>query len=114
MTAVEQAAQKIANTMVGNKVDKQVAFDPAVILVIIQIIQDILTVYQDCNVTPPAALAQWKEFGLITRWRLRRIIKKNVDDSEVYETIGLQIFNAMKSYSSTATEDDAKALFAEV
>ena len=113
MAVLELAAQRVANTMVSEKVDKKLALDPVTIQVIIEIIIDLITLYQNCRKTPQEALVEWKSLSLLERWKLRRVIKRRVDDEEVYNAIGDKIFNGIKNLGVEATELDAVNMFAE-
>jgi hypothetical protein len=95
-----ELANKVAkNLNEKQKIEKAVAFDPAIIMVIIQVIQLIVENLKNCNLFNPIpnnpnlpALEVCKDPGLMQRFMLKRIIYKSgvqsrVDARKVYDAV---------------------------
>jgi hypothetical protein len=113
MKTVESKAKAVA-TKLGGKLGHEAAFDPSMILVIIQIIQQVLAAIQACKKPPSAVTKMAESPAPFQRFKLRRIVRDQIDDPDFYAAHGDDITDAVLHVGSTVTADEASHLFAEV
>jgi len=110
---ITDLANKVAkNLNEKQKVDKVVAFDPAIIMVIIQTIQLIIESLKNCNLFSPIpnkenlpALEVCKDPSPIHRFLLKRIIYKSGVQSRVDAR---KVYDAVLDTGRTLKNDDLK------
>lgn len=112
LKATTATANAVAQKLAG-KVGNEAAFDPSTILVIIQIIQQVMAALKDCK-KPASAVAKTAESpGPFQRFKLRRIVREQLDDDGFYRSHGEDIAEAVLHAGVTLTESEAKHLMAE-
>jgi hypothetical protein len=111
MSVIEDKAQKVARKL--EPVDPGFAFDPAMILVIAQVVMEVIKAIQACKKPPAELPAMAKRPGVLGRWHVRRAIQKEMKDKELRGMVGPRMVNAVLDVGSETTEEEAKAMFAE-
>jgi hypothetical protein len=115
MSPIQTEAMLIANDMNQTQnVSKALVLDPMLIISIVGLIVDIVKAYIECQQSASQAQSSMTDPGLIERWRLRRAIRSHIDDSEVQEAIGQQLFQSTLNVSKTLTVQNVTDMFAEV
>lgn len=114
MSVIERLANDVAADMAQHEPIKKVAIDPFTISIIITIISELIKLYQNCNKTPAATAASMQAPGLIERWRLRRVIRKHVDDDEAHQALGGRMFQSTLVVAKGVQESDVQSMFEEV
>lgn len=96
-----------ANELAGQlKVDKVVAFDPATILLIMQIIAGVIQMLYYCHNSDKSAVAFAKRPGIWGRWRLSRYLRKNLKGHPMLKDHIPQLESSIESMGATLTEDE--------
>jgi len=114
MSILENKANLVCTEMQSSGVDKTIAFDPFIILMIVQIIVSIVEFYfQHCKKTPSLTLSSMQNPGILERWHLRRIIRDHVADAEMNSFISPKLTDAYLKVAKTLTEEDVNQMFEE-
>lgn len=95
-------------------VKKSVAFDPTIILTIMQVI---MTLIQDCdlfNRKPEDVQNRLKKLGPFERWALRSQVRAAIDDNRMFKLYGAQIVNSLIEVGPSLTAEDIKTTIEEV
>lgn len=112
MNNLNLAANEVALLLNKESKDNKVSFDPATILVIIKILTEVIRLYKGCKANPDDVVKEWNNAGMIKRWKLRRLVSKNLDTNtrkyskEVYNSVleygknlstsrGLELYNSV-------------------
>lgn len=114
MKEIENQANQIAGMIVDDGEDEAVFFDLATILLIISIITAVYRLWKECNKKPLEALAEAKNPGIVARWRLRRLVRQNVDDEEFNNRYARKITNNILKYGLSLNEEKIKLSYMEV
>jgi len=105
--AIEKAAQKASERM---DAPDAVKFDPATLLVIIQVILELAKLMQACKPTAKQAKQAMNDPGILGRLALRNAVSKHARGGFAYRN---QVREAILSVASEATEEDARAIMAK-
>lgn len=79
----------IAHQVAAKIDDKVVGLDLTMIATIISIIAAVFEMWQKCKATPST------EMDVLRRWHLRKIIRAKINDEEMHEHVGHQIYTAL-------------------
>lgn len=111
MSLLEEKAYQIFADAKGE--DKTtVVFDPLTILAIINVISQVIKLYQNCQKTPAQAQAHMSGIGWWNRWKLSRIVNRTVpNDSSVNVD---EVYNALLNHVKGVTVEDLGRLYNEV
>jgi hypothetical protein len=113
MSKFQEKAEAISADM-GDGGVSTVALDPFTISVIVQVLSELVKLYMQCRKTPAEATVSMRDPGLIERWRLRRVIKKHLDDDEVHGVMGSKLFSAVLRSAAAVSADDVAAMYKEL
>ncbi len=114
MSIIEKLANDVASDMVKTDKLKISVTDPFVISVIIDVITELVKIYERCQKTPEDTVESMKNPGLIERWRLRRVIRKHVDDDEAHNHLGRNLFKSTLHVAKNLNQSDVEEMFEEV
>ncbi len=114
MSIIKDKANLIAADMERNSIERRVAFDPTIIITVAQVIYYLIKAYKACNQTPKQASISMKNAGILERFRLRRAIRHQINDSEMYEHIGIRMFNSALAVASNTEEHEIQQMYEEV
>jgi len=114
MGVLEDKANAISADMEKSKIEKRVAFDPMMIVTIIGIIVNVIKIYQNCRNTPKEAAASMRSGGILERWRLRKAIRHQINDAEMHDHIGPQLFNSTLLVASKLQDEEVEKMYDEV
>lgn len=114
MSLVNDVAATVAAEMT-KKTDKLdlAQINPLLVEIIAQVLVEVLKAVMDCYKEPKKALATVQRPGVLQRFRLRRAIKRHIDDDEAYGYMGNDMLKAFTKVAETVTEEDLKKLYAE-
>ncbi len=113
MSFIQENANLVAGGLEKRNIEKRVAFDPAILYIIVQIIVALVELYNKCNQTPKQAHASMKSLNILERWYLRRVIRKHIDDTEMQDYIGGKMFDSFAELGATVTEEEVVKIFEE-
>lgn len=114
MTVIEQKAALIAEDVAKKSDVRSLAIDPFTIGIIITIITELVKLYMSCRKEPKSTAASMRHPGIMERWRLRKIVKRHIDDDEVYSYMGKELVRSSLKVASQVTDDEVKAMYDEV
>lgn len=114
MSIIKDKAMQICVDMEQSKVPKHLALDPMIIIAVVGIIVDVVKAYIECRQNQKQAQTSMANPGLIERWRLRKSIRTHIDDGEVQDAMGIQLFNSSLNISKNITLEDVNQMFVEV
>lgn len=114
MSILEDKANAMAGALVNRRVKEAVALDPAMILMLMELIMGLLKMFQDCRKTPAEVVQSTKRLGIIERWQLRRAIRQSIADDEMHGYVGRQLADAAAEVAQSLTAAEVEELYAEV
>lgn len=114
MGIIQEKANAIAAGMEENNVERRLAFDIAMISTIIGIIQNVIQIFQQCKQTSQQAAVSMRSGGVLERWRLRRVIRAHINDPEMDDHVGSQLFGSALHVSSTLKDEEVSQMYDEV
>jgi len=114
MGIIQDKAHLIAADMEKSQVEHRVAFDPLIIATIIEIIYYLIEIYKDCKQTPQQAAVSMRSGGVLERFRLRRAIRKHIDDPDMHDHIGQRMFGSTLSVAKQVQDDEVSQMYNEV
>jgi hypothetical protein len=104
MSIFEDKAEQIHNEVTGGTV----AFDPATVQLIAQLLIEVIQLYQDCRKPQEKVLTSMQSPNFFDRWRFRRLARKRLGNNanDIVE----------KSYvvGKTLTIEDVNEMYAAV
>lgn len=103
----------VVSSKLEKKVEQRVALDPFVLYIIYQIIVSIIQIYMNCNLSSKQAVSSMSKLGILERWRLRRIIRHYINDPEMHDYIGSNLFNSLEELGANVTEEEVTKMFEE-
>ena len=80
---LEEKAKQIAENMIAKGEDKNIMFSPMLILAIISILIQLFKLWKSCNKTPEHCMKDIDSSSFITRWIVRRTVRRELDDEEM-------------------------------
>ena len=110
-STIQEKASLIARKL--EPVDSGFGFDPAIILVIAQVVMEVIKAIQACKKPPEELPKMAQRPGVLGRWHVRRAIRAKMDDDDLRGLIGPRMVNAVLDVGMETTPDEAKAMFAE-
>ena len=111
MSIIEEKANSVAAALEQKNVEHRVAFDPLMILTIVEVIVFLVKLYKKGNKTAQEAHQSMQSLGLVERWHLRRAIRIHLNDQEMHDHIGDKLFDGLAETAAGATEDDVSKAF---
>lgn len=114
MSIIREKAHAVAADMAQNEKVKHYAIDPFTISIIITVITELVKLYMNRRKSSQETAASMKDPGLIERWRLRKVIRKHVDDDEAHGILGGRLFKSTLAVSKDVTEEEVAQMFDEV
>lgn len=111
---LEDKAQQIALEMEKAQVEKHIVVDVVMVMTIIKIIVHVIKIYQACEKPPAAAAASMRQGGILERWRLRKVIRAEVDDDEMHAHIGPRMLSSILHVSTQLSDLDVEKMYEEV
>ncbi len=113
MNLIEKKAWALSDELVARGVDKKYAIDPLTILAIIQVLIELVKLMQWCQKTPPSALQIARNPNIVQRWWLKRTALDKLG-REMYNKIGNQVLDGVKTVAEKSTVDDMIVMYKEV
>lgn len=115
MSPLETKARQVANAMVArHSVSKAIAFDIMFILTIISIILSTIHLLMVCRSTARGAIDKAKHPGFLTRWMLRRQVRKHLRQNQIpAEYLSTSLEQSLFAVASAMTEEEMVQLFEE-
>jgi hypothetical protein len=114
MGIIQDKAYQIAEDMNRDQVERRLAFDPMLIVTLVSVVTQIFKVYQECKKTPAQAHESIANPGILERWRLKRLIKKELDDDEMHVHVGGKMVKSTMKVGSTLTTGEVQQIYDEV
>ena len=114
MGIIEQKANQIAADMAQTESIKKYAIDPFTILTIVEILIELVDLYRKCRKAKQETAQSMQDPGMVERWRLRKVIRTKVDDSEAHQILGNRIFQSTLNVGKTVTEDEVGQMYDEL
>lgn len=106
MSVINNLSNKVAENLVKTqKVDKVAAFDPTLIMVIIQLVQAAFEAFKNCKKEPVAATAVCNKPSLIERFLLKRMVSK----AGISSNLRGKVFEAMLETGKTLKVEELTA-----
>jgi hypothetical protein len=102
---LDMAANKVAEKLVEENVDRVVSFDPAMIMLIIQAIKLLI---ENCNLFKnPAKLKEAaKKPSILQKFFVKQYVKKAMDDDDMDRAYSKQVVSALCKAGADATVDE--------
>ena len=114
MSVIEEKANAVCGNMVKNGEDKVVMFNPLFIIAVISVLIEIVKLWKDCNKKPLEAVADARSPGILTRWAVRRAVRKHLDDEEMEPRYAAKLSKAVLTVGAEMNEEEMAKAFAEV
>ncbi len=114
MSIFEQKAQQIAQGASDKEEVSQVALDPFTIGVIVQILIQAVKLYMECRKNSQETAEAMRSPGVLDRWRLRRLVRENLDHDEAHDLLAGPLFRSTLRVASDVTDEDVGQMYAEV
>jgi len=113
MGLLETKAQAIAADMAADDKVKTYALDPMSILTIVSVLVQVVEFIYECYKDHQQTAQVMQNPGIMARWRLRRIIRDQVNDSQDRRDIRNRLFRSTLNVGKTVTAQEAEQLHAE-
>lgn len=111
MSVINTLSSKVADNLVKtHKVDKAVAFDPTIIMVIIQAIQMAFEALKNCKKDPVASTVVMNTPNFMQRFLLKRMVSK----TGVSFSMRNKVYEAMLDTGKTLKVEDLNAVNEEL
>jgi len=114
MSIIQEKANAIAADMAKNEVEHHVALDPQLIVDIIGVVVGVIQILMQCFMTPKQAQLRMANPGVVEKWRLRRVVRSQLDDDEMNNYVGAKIVQSSINVSKSLTIEEVTAMYEEV
>jgi hypothetical protein len=114
MDIFESKAQLIAAEMEKAQVEKHIVIDVMMVITIVKVIAAAVQMYKNCQTPPATAADSMRSGGLLERWRLRKVIRAQIDDEEMHAHVGVRMLGSILHVSSTLTDSEVEQMYKEV
>lgn len=104
--------QKFSTEVAENYAGKNAAFDPATIMVIMEIITNIIQMFKDCKKTPEAAVEEAKAPSRWQRILLNSAVRRQIGRKE-FRHDGDKIVSALLKSGGKVTVEDMADMYSE-
>lgn len=108
MNLLKVKAQEVADLAASKK--GLMKLDPILIALIIQIISEIIAMWQSCRKKPEEAVDNAKNPGILTMWIVRRLVNRHLDGQEVKAEVRAALYEV----GGKLTANEVSTMYAEV
>lgn len=102
---VQQATDKVVAR------GKVTSFDPTIILMIVAAVVELIKMWQECRKDPEEALDSAQRPGILTRWIVRRVLRRNL--GKKYDEFGDDVKEALLEVARDTNIDEMKQMYDE-
>lgn len=109
MSLIYNKVQEATNKVIARR--KVVSFDPAIILMIIAAVVELIKMWRECRKEPEEALDSAQRPGIITRWIMRRVLRRNL--GKKYDEFGDDVKEALLEVARDTSVEEMKQMYDE-
>ncbi len=113
MSMIEDKANKVAGELENQNVEHKVAFDPFLILAIVNTLLAVINSFMACRANHKDALEVIRSPRIRDRWHLRRIIRKQIANDELEGKVGKELLQGVVTVGQGLTEAELEEMFKE-